>query len=107
MDQAVRGKNTVTVYNYSIAILARWKRPRMALPTTDYARKVGDKQEKEEFERRKEKSREVLHLAFLSLKPFGLLLPHYASLDLSWEEGHSVGALIIPTWKEDTESNRS
>lgn len=36
---------------------------RMALPTTDYARKVGDKQEEKNF--RKEKSREVLHLAFL------------------------------------------
>ena len=51
---------------------------RMALPTTtDYARKVGDKQE--------EKRSTSLSLSLVVLP----LLPHYASLDLSWEESYS------------------
>lgn len=55
----------------------------MALPTTDYARKVGDKQEEKNLKEEKRSTSLSLSLVVLPL------LPHYASLDLSWEESYS------------------
>lgn len=68
---------------------------RMALPTTDYAWKVGDKQEKKR--RIWKKKREVPRSTSLSLSLVVLLLlPHYASLDLSWEESYSYSFFKTP-----------
>lgn len=68
---------------------------RMALPTTDYARKVGDKQEEKRIIRKKK--REVPRSTSLSLSrdvlPF---LPHYASLEKSWEESYSYSFFQNP-----------